>query len=185
MTSPLARNHLRIPGTLIKDPTDLSAASPYGGTELGNTEGVLFRPSSEFYVQTAEEWGSQPVDVFHGGYPLFLGATLRGLDNDALAAIFPDTVTASPSGETSVRFRVTAGRAGTQLSTLGMILLFEPRAALRHKAIILRDAIPVVAEDAEIALSMSREVGISVVFYGRPDSSNRVAEMGLIGDLAL
>ncbi|RKY16665.1 MAG: hypothetical protein DRQ55_17525 [Planctomycetota bacterium] len=185
MASPATRNILRVPGKIVKDPTDLSAADPYGGTVLGDVHQITVRLKSQSYVLTAEEWGGAPWEVIHAGYPLFLAATLRGIDNDAMAAIFPDTVTGDPSGETNVRFRVDNGRAGTLLSTKSMKLLFVPNASLRHRAIILRDAVPVAAEDASWGLNASEEQVTNVVWYAIPDKTNRVAEMAFIKDLAL
>lgn len=185
MATASTRTILKIPGTLIKDPTNLSAASPYGGTVLGVTRSVYFRVRGKHREIEAEEWGNQVVEVVHGGYSPVLACVLRGYDDDALAALFPDTATGTPSREKVVRFRADNGRAGTILSGNSMKLLFAPKAAVRHKAIILRDAVPVVLDDAEIAFDQTEETGIAVMWVGIPDSSNRVAEIGRIGDLSL
>jgi hypothetical protein len=186
MAAPATRNVLKgVPGKLVKDPTNLSAAYPYGGTELGLTHNMKVRMKASHHVLTAEEWGDQPWEVVHCGYPLFFAATLRGMDNDALAAFFPDTTTGDPSGDTNIRFRVDNGRAGDFISAKSMKLLFVPEAVKRQRAVIIRDAIPVVAEEAEFALSAAEEHVISVVWYAIPDSSNRVAEVAYIKDLAL
>lgn len=185
MATPAARHMLKIPGKLIQDPTNLSAASPYGGTVLGLVRAIYFRPTSKSKAIEAEEWGSQVVEVIHGGTSCVMAAVLRGYDDDALSAMFLDTATGTPSRDTVARFRVDSGRAGTLLSTKSMKLLFEPGAPIRHRAIILREALPVVTDETEMALDQTEELGIPVMWYGVPDSSGRVAEVARIGDLSL
>ena len=185
MVAPLAQNMLRIPGKLVKDPTDLDAVYPYGGTELGLVHQVMFKPQAKHYPITAEEWGEQAVEVISGGTSVLFGVTLRGMDNDAYSSVWPDTAAGDPSGDKVVRFRVDNSRAGILLSTLSMVLLFVPESEMRHRAVIIRDAVPVIAEDAVLNLSPSEEIALDVIFYGRPDSSDRVAEIAYIKDLAL
>ena len=185
MASPKARSMIKVYGKLVKDPTDLTAAYPYGGTELGLVGQILFRPQNQSQVLTAEEWGEQPWEVVDGGTAVWMACDLRGIDGDAYGAAFLDTATATPSGEKTIRFRANNGRAGTLRSTQSMILLFVPDAPLRHRAIILRDAIPVVVEDAEISLSKDDEWSLRIAFHGRPDASNRIAEIAFLGDLSL
>lgn len=185
MATPATRHVRKIPGRLIKDPTNLSAASPYGGTVLGLVRQIYFRPRSTHRPIEAEEWGNLVVDVVHGGVSCVMACVLRGYDNDALTSIFLDTATGTPSREKVVRFRADNGRAGTLLSAKSMKLLFEPEAPIRHRAIIIREAVPVVMDDTEMALDMTEELGIPVMWYGAPDSSGRVAEIARIGDLSL
>ncbi len=185
MAAPATKNMLRIPGTIVKDPTNLSAAYPYGGTILGLVHQIVFKPMAKSHAQTAEEWGEQVVEVFYGGTSVILAATLRGMDDDAYAAVWPDTETGSPSGEKKVTILTTAGRAGSKLSALSMKILFVPESAIRHRAVLIRDAIPIVAEDASLAFASSEEIALSVAFLARPDSSDRVAEIGYIKDMTL
>lgn len=185
MAAPATRHILHMPGRLIKDPTDLSLADPYGGTKLGIFKSVTFSLKIEHHPITAEEWGNQVVEVIHAGSSIMIGATLREFDKDALAALFLDTETGSPSGETLVHFRADSGRAGTKLSTLAMKLVFVPRAAVRQPTIYIRQAVPVIAPETAIALATQEEVGIPVLFYGVPDSNEDVGQMGRLGDLTL
>ena len=171
MATAVTRNILFMPGRLYKDPTDLSAAAPYGGTALGMTRNMEFRFNAAHQPITAEEWGNQVVDVVYGGMAPILGATLREFDPAALAAIFLDTEVGDPSGHTTINIRADSERAGAQLSTKSMKLLFVPRASIRQPSILLRDALPVVADDAMVALAMHQEMGINVLFYARPDTN--------------
>jgi len=185
MATAVTRHILHMPGRLYADPTDFSAAEPYGGTRLGMFKQIVLRFGSEHKTITAEEWGNQVVQVIHGGTSLVVAATLREFDNDALAAIFLDTAAGSPSGERVIKIRADAGRAGTKLTTKAMKLLFVPRAATRQPSIYIRQAVPVLADETSIALATHEEVGIPVLFYGIPDTSEDVAEIGRLGDLTL
>lgn len=185
MAAPNTRNVVKIPGTLVKNPTNLSAAYPYGGTILGEIRAFSFAVQSKHEEITAEEWGDQVVDIVHGGTSVKLSCVLRGFDNDALEAIFPDTEVAVPSRERRISWRVDNGRAGTLLSTLSFVLLFVPKAADRHNAVLMRDAVPVVEDALELLLSQDKEAELPVLFYGRPDANNKVAEVSRIGDMTL
>ena len=185
MAAPSVRSAIKVYGKLVKDPTDLTADYPYGGTELGLVGSVLLRPRNQTQLLTAEEWGDQVWDAVDGGTSILLACTLRGVDGDAYGSLFLDTATGTPSGQKVIRFRSDNGRAGTLRSTLGMKLLFAPSSPLRHRAVLLRDALPVLVEDTEIPMTKDEEWAVKVVFYGRPDSSNRVAEIAFIKDMTL
>lgn len=187
MATANVRNILKIPGRLIKDPTNLAAASPYGGTELGLASSILFKPRAKHVPITAEEFGGAVAEVLYGGDSCLLAATLRGLDNDAASAVFVDTATGSPSGDTVPRSRAAtdATRAGIKLSANSLTLLFAPKAPLRQPAILIRDAIPVITEETEIALSQGAEFSVPVLFYGIPDGSNRSWEIAKLKDITL
>ena len=185
MAAPTIRRVLHLPGVLIKDPTDLSAAAPYGGTYLGVVRGMFFRPGAEHYAVKAEEWGRATVEVVYCGSSPIFGATLREFDNDAVSAIFLDTAAGVPSGDRVISIRADYGRAGTLASTQEMKLLFVPLAPLRQPSILIRSALPVIATETEIALRMGEEVGVPVLFHAIPDSSNQVAVIGKLGDLTL
>ena len=185
MATANVRNILHLPGELISDPTDLSAAAPYGGTRLGLVRNLLFRPGLENHPIRAEEWGNAVVDIVHGGSAPVFAAVLREFDNDAIAAIFLDTSTGDPSGDKVINLRATSGRAGTLLSTKEIKLLFVPKAVLRHPSILIRAALPVVTPETEMALKMGTEATINVLFHARPDKSNRLAVLGKLGDLSL
>ena len=185
MATAVTRNILYMPGRLYSDPTDLSIAAPYGGTALGVTRNMQFRFNAEYKPATAEEWGNSVVEIFYGGMSPVLGATLREFDAAALAAVFLDTEVGDPSGKTSINIRADSNRAGTRISTKSMKLLFVPRASVRQPAILLRDALPIVGDDAAIALAMNEEVGINVLWYARPDTNEDVAVIGRLGDITL
>jgi len=183
MAAPNSRNIIRLPGNLVKDPTDLSAAYPYGGTELGQVTDDSFRYGAKHRTIEAEEWGGQTVEVVHGGTSCVFACHLRGFDDDAISAMFMDTAVATPSLHRAHRLRTAQGRAGTLLSANSMILLFVPLAAIRHHSILIWNAAPVISTETSLALHMSSEVTIPVMWYGLPDATGRVAEVRKFVDM--
>ena len=186
MATPRARDILKVPGRLVKNPTNLAAAYPYGGTELGLTKNRSFRLRATHREIQAEEHGMATVEVIRSGDSPVFACTLRAYDDDALSAIFWITATGDPSGHKVVKSNVTGtGRAGARLSQSSMVLLHVPLAPLRHPSMLIYAAMPAIAEEASIQWSAKEELGIDVVFYCRPDTSDRLCAIGRLGDLSL
>ena len=186
MATARARDVLKIPGKLVKDPTDLAAAYPYGGTELGLYRSVVFNPGMSYRPILAEEHAMAAVEVLVGEMAPTVACTLRSYDDDAIAAIFPQQAAGGTSGHKVISWKATGtGRAGTRVSQSSMKLLFVPNAPIRHPAIYIPDAMPAIAEDASVALSSGSEWGVNIVFHCRPDATDRLALAGRIVDLTL
>ena len=62
MSTGSVRDVLRVPGKLVINPTDITAAFPHGGTELGLTRDSEMRFGIKTELVHAEEWGNQPVE---------------------------------------------------------------------------------------------------------------------------
>lgn len=189
MAAPITRRSWRIPGKLVKDPTDLTAAYPYGGTELGLVGREELRFRATHAPLTAEEWGEQVYEVIHGGTSLVFACELRGFDQDLVATVFPDTADGSKiitdTREKIIRFRATTSQAGSKLGDSSFALLFVPDDTKTKPGVLLYDAVPVIAEEAVIGLDPEREVTISVLFYARPDGTDRVGEIAPVKDMTL
>jgi len=185
MASPVVRNALHMPGSLITAPTSLSAAAPYGGTRIGLVRDMVFEFKAEKYEVRAEEWGNQVVDLVYGGSSPVFAVTLREFDNDAISAMFLDSAAGSVSGDRAINLRADYGRAGTLASTKEVKLLFVPRAVLRQPSILIRAAVPAMATEMKLSLSMGEEIGLAALWYARPDSSNRVATICKLADMTL
>jgi hypothetical protein len=189
MAAPLTRRSWRIPGRLVQTPTDLDAVYPYGGTELGLVGRETFALAASHHPIRAEEWGRQVVDVIDGGVSPTFGFDLRGFDIDAISAVFPDTAAGSKvhsdTRERVISLRTTDARAGSKLGDRSFPLLFVPDDRDTKPAILLPDAVPVLAEDGVMRLDAENEIVIGVVFYARPTSAGRVAQIGIIRDLTL
>lgn len=185
MATPHAYNILRVPGRLIKNPTNLSTTSPYGGTELGVVRNVVFTPGIRTEKLIAEEWGT-PIGAIVASETPVLACALRSWDNDLIASIFPNVRTAS-SGEVGVQGTVAAGvnRTGYDMEAKAFKLLFAPLAPQQHRAILIYNAIPLVDEQAQLDLSLGREFGIGLMFLATPNPNGYLYDMDWISNLTL
>lgn len=187
MASPKARNVRFIPGKLVKDPTNLAAAYPYGGTELGLTAAVLFKPGVMSRQHGAEEFGGAYIENTFIGEVALLSCTLRGFDADALGRVFPNVSTGSVTGRAGIDGRVSAGGnlPGYRMSNKAMKLLWVPDDIDECEALLLYSAIPGVEETAALAKSYSEEFGVPVFFLGGVDSQKRIYAEKPFEDLVL
>ena len=170
-------------GRLCIAPTNLAAAFPHGGTALGLTAEVNFRPVQRMREVRAEEFGGEVVEIIVGREDVVLAATIRGWDSDALQRVFVRTA-AGTSGERVVSYPGSV-RAGTLGSDRSVVLLFSPRNTEHHPAILIYRAVPIVDESVSIPLAQKREIVAQVVFRGIRDASDRVYACGRLEDLSL
>lgn len=184
MSSADPRSILKIPGRLVKDPTDLTADFPHGGTELGIVRERVFRVIQRRQIITANEFGLEPAEVIESGQTAVFACTLRGFDVNAVAQIFPDVVTSTDSGFPVIRYPGSA-RAGELASGRAFKLLFSPRNTEEHPGFVFYNAIPLMAETMEMDFSADREFGINVVFQAIRDNATppKVYQIGLLADL--
>jgi hypothetical protein len=175
---------LRVGGRLCSGPTDLSAAFPHGGTALGMVSEVLFRPNLKRAEITAEEFGGEPVEVVVTSETCVFGCLLRGIDSDAWNLAFEDTTVGSGSGKPVVDYPGST-RAGALGSSRSAKILWSPDDIQSDPAILLYKAIPILDETAELALSISQEMVVRVVFQGIRDGSGNVYQIGRLEDLTV
>jgi hypothetical protein len=183
---------LRVPGRLIKNPTDLTAARPGGGTDLGEVADIVFLVGQKHGVIVAEEFGGQVVEDVMAGESAVLTAVLRQFDEDALGSVFPNAAAGSVTGKRKIEYapgKTSGGYKlpGTMRSTLAFKLVFWPDDVLRHRFLVLYKAMPMVDESAKLQFHMNAEVGIPVVFQGIPDTANsyRTYDIGFRRDITL
>ena len=178
-----ARNIVRgIGGTLIAAPTDLTLASPYGGTELGVVKQVRFRYGYKTWKTTGEEWGGATTAVGYAGEEPYLMAVLREFDDDLLQKIFPNTSAGVKSQKRVVRGQVVGTIRAGEVRT-GFKLLYAAESPT-HPSILLYNAIASLEDTSELTLSFGEELGTVVVFDALPDSDGNMYDQGRITDLA-
>lgn len=186
MAAANVRNVMFVHGRLAKDPTDLSAAFPHGGTALGLFGAIHLRLMPVRGEITAEEFHGQVYEVIEGATNVIIGATLREWDNDAVSALFPGTTLETASGFRSVALTETTQR-GALGSSRAVKLIFSPTNKEHHLAVILYRAVPLLKESTEASLSRAREFGLPVMFLGLPDGSSpgRIHQVNRLEDLDL
>lgn len=187
MATGAARDVRFVPGKLVMNPTDLTAAYPYGGTELGLTAAVLFKPGIMSRQHGAEEWGGTVVESTFTGQVALISCVLRSFDKDALAKVFPNTATGDQTGRVGLDGRVSASAnlPGYRMSNKAVKLLWVPDDLVENEAILIYNAIPGVDEAAELALSINVEFGTPVFFLASVDSQKRICKVAPLEDLVL
>ena len=179
---------IHIPGRLIADPFDLSPASApnFGGTPLGNVAEIVIRVTHFQEALRGEEFASEIIDVVEGADDIAVGAFLRGFDRDAITRIFSDATVSTLTGKPQIELPGVSKR-GSFGSDNSFVLLFAPENFEEHPALLMYNAIPLVEETIQLSFSfdLSKEFGIPVLFQGIRDSSNRIAHLKLLEDLAL
>lgn len=185
MAAPSAKNTLQLPGKLCKDPTDLSADFPHGGTALGLVRAVKWRPRRAYFPVEAEEFGTV-VEAIYSGDSAVLVCVARELDSDYLSSIFLNTAAGSTTGRRVVSGRPATDdvRAGTSLEGQSVKLYYSPDNAKDHGLLFFR-AVPMVDVAAEIDLGLNQEAGILCVWQATPDDSGRTYDLGPREDLTL
>lgn len=174
------RRVLRVPGRLALDPTDLTLPYPHGGGALGFVREVELAVSIRRVELDAEEYGGEPVDVLYAGATWGLAALLRQWDPDALARIFP----AGHVGVSGDRVIDHPGavRAGTLMAATAVRMVFSPDDPAAP-GVLFRRAVPLVAEQAALALALASPLEVPVVFRALRPAVGEAVEVGRLADL--
>jgi len=179
------RKVLRSPGRLAYGCTDLTTAWPHGGTGLGATKGLVMMPLHELpFVVTAFEYGGRPVESYRAGEFYRFSCRLRGWDDNAIAAFYPNTETGSVSQHTGVAVLTTETTLpGRRESARQLKVVFTPDNTKDVPAMILYAAQPFVMS-GETALQRKEERTIDVALDTYPDSTGRIYRANRLSDLA-
>lgn len=184
MAAPTAQSVIRAPGKLVKDPTSLTGAYPYGGTELGVVRTMEFRPNVRVTVLRAEEW-KRPVAHIVTGEEAAMAGVLRSWDADMLALLFPNTRTGATTGKPAVEGLANSGnRAGFRLEARALKLLFAPDAVDYVPMVLIYRAVAVIDAAASMAMRITEEWGTPFMFAATPDSEGRDYRVMFKDDLA-
>ena len=190
----------RLKGNLVLNPDDLTAAYPYGGTELGMCRSATFVFGISYTPIQAEEFGGIVSEYVFTGESAVLSAVLREYDDDMVATVFhsgiegenDDTSKNTKSGKPVIKGAVGAGVGGTGQVTAGQSInsravrvLFVPDDRDNHEFLVLYTAIPMVHEATEMKLTASDWAEIGVVFHAIPDAAGKLYQFGRKSDIAI
>lgn len=168
----------QVVGRLSYGASSLATAWPHGGTGLGLVGAFYLSPPTLSSSLTAEETNGA-ANVLQLGGDLVLGFTLKGWDNDALAALFPTT--ALSNSHRVVSFP--AATVGVAVSTLTNVV-FTPDNP-NHPGVVIYKAAPIVAVNAQLFLSAYRYLEIPALMIALPDASDRLGKIGKFSELTL
>ena len=153
----------------------LAGAWPHtGGTEIGTVSRVEFRPVFKSAPIVREE--DNGVDeVIHLGGEVVLGVILEEWKNADLRAFFPNSTT---NTDEVIQFPGSTVPAGGPLSGTALEPLVVTPINSEHPAIVIYKAIPVLEVNQAMRWSATSHLRVPLLFYGVPDDSGRVAEVG-------
>jgi len=184
MSTADSRTILRVAGRLCKDPTDLSAAFPHGGTALGLVASVEFTPVMARAEIRAEEYGGEIIEIVEQAERVVFVCVARGYDSDMLSTIFRDTATGSGTGGLVVTNDST--RRGGELGSASTVkLLYSPKDTEQHPALLIYKAVPLTDPTIQLQMSIGEELGVAAVFTGIRDGSGRLYQWGRLEDLTV
>lgn len=178
---------LRVPGRVYAGVTDLTAAAPYGGVELGLLRDVAWS-LSQVYLQTrAEEFGNAVVGLGFYGEAFALSFALRSLDDDAVQRLFMNTREGAISQHRVVFGGHTTNgdrRPGTLVeSVLATPIVFVPDDVDGHPAVWLPRAVPRPSRLDGVPLHLDGEHLIGCTWLALPGANGRPYEIGRLVDL--
>lgn len=178
MGAPDPDNSKRVHGQLILNPTDLSAALSYGGTQLGSISAFYWIPGQRTVRLAAKEKGRTAL-MIHVEGDLTAGFVLREQSDDALSYAFPGTT----DGASSKIVNFPTKTSGTELT--GSKLLFAATNATENYSLLIYNAVVEFDATNRIRLSALKETTIPILVTGMEDGSGRIAKWGLLADLTL
>lgn len=182
MATPNAAQIYRASCRVAINPTDLATAWPHGGTGLGVCSQIRLMTGLDEERVRAEEFGNQAVDTVLRQGDLMVATLVRQWSDDALATVFPNTTAGSAA---RVINWPGASRSGTLMTGRAVKLLFTADRQTEHPSLIVYKAIPLVSIQAELRLTVLRELDVPIIFLGVRDGSSRIASMGVLSDLSL
>ena len=164
---------------------NFTTAYPHGGTALGLVRDIKLQRTEGRELIIAEEFGVEVVDEVYTGEAWLLAFALRGFDDDALGAIFPNTATGTLAKKKGIVYPGTDVVPGNLRSGGAVKVLFTPDDTANHHAVYLPNAIPEIAEELEIPLGRSNELLVLCGFRALRDAATagRAIQVQLLEDL--
>lgn len=185
MTAGNVSRTLRAPGRLVVNPTDLTRAFPYGGTEVGKTRLVVLQTLGVLFPIKSEGLGGEPTDVLEGPPQYVFSCFLRGWDDDAVRLFFRDNyVQGAVTGHSLMR-EPGLRRSGSSALGRAVALLYVPDNPEDAPAALVYRAVTDWADGAELAFQRGEELGIPLVGQCIRGATGKIVEVGRLADLSL
>lgn len=176
---------LRAPGRLVVNPSDLTVAYPYGGTEVGKTRLVTLTSLGTAYRVECEGLGGEPSDILEAPARFVFSCFLRGWDDDAVEHFFADNfVQGAKTGHSLIRepgLRV----GGSSALSRAVSLLYVPDDPIHAPACLVYRGVPDWNDGAEIAWQRNEELGIPLAVDCVRGTTGKIVEIGRLADLSL
>lgn len=169
---------IRNAGKLVVGPTDLTAADPYGGTEIGLMNAAVLVPRGEPRMIWNEGLGDY-TDALEPWYQWTFTCFLRGSDDSAKTLLLKGNRTVGSKTQHGVYTAPNSRTPGqSMIDYSNVVVLFVPENLIDHDALILYRAIPVWDDAAELAFQKREEFGFPLTFRLMRDSTGGGAAVG-------
>tara|TARA_R110002110_G_scaffold291644_2_gene505603 strand:+ start:71 stop:619 length:549 start_codon:yes stop_codon:yes gene_type:complete len=177
----------RISCQLAGQTFNLATAYPHGGTALGLLRDVQIRRSEGRFDLIGEEFGQEIIDEVYMAESWVMAFALRGMDDDALGAVFPNTFTGAVTKTKGIAYPGTTRSPGSLRSSSAVRVLFTPDDSENHNAVYFPNAIPQVAEGLSIDFVRATELMIACAFRGLRfnDAQGSLCQIARIKDITL
>ena len=182
---------MHVPGRLsvaLSNQTyDFSTAYPHGGTALGLVRDVQVRRTEGRETIIAEEFGQEIVDEIYMSEMWLMGFALRGLDEDALGVVFPNTTTGSVTKNKKIVYPGATIVPGTLRASTALGVLFTSNDTTNHPCVYFPNAIPEATDTVTIDLARAAELIITCVFRAlrASNTAGDLCQIARIEDLTL
>jgi len=184
MSSRAAFRVVRAPGTLyigVSPPFDPDNA-PFGGTPLGNTQGVYIINHGSGFTVWAEEYG-EPGDQREALRDYAMGCFLRSWDDDAIDAVFPNTSAGGVSQHQIITLHGSREPGESVYDDRATSMLFLPHNAKDAPGVYAYAAVPLVEESQQIRFAYESDLGIPTLWRFFRNASGYIGEIGRVWDL--
>lgn len=207
MAAPSPQNMRRLKGKLLvatnASDFDLTAAYPYGGTEMGLCRSAAFVWGIKYAPIQCEEFGGIATEFMYLSETAVLSAVLREYDDDMIKTVFHSsnegmngttgkkvTVSGKPVVRAGLSSKVaTSGIGNTYpgqiVSALHKSILFVPDDTENHEFLLMYNAMPMVQEASDMKMTAAEWAEVGVVFHAIPDSTGKLYEFGRITDIPI
>jgi len=179
MAAPDPNNVLRLGGRFSLNPSNFSAAWPFGGVGLGLSLSAAFALNSESSL-IDRPGRDEPQEFLYRGETPQVSAVFSEWSDDLIPAVFPNTKTGASGA------KILSGgqlRSGSRLSDKAAVLLFSPFDPVGFGFLALHRAIPLMDVSGEVALSFSADALYRVVWTGLANATGKVYTFGTKADV--
>lgn len=176
---------LRAPAQIVVNPSDPTAAYPYGGTALGRTREAALIEQGGPGRRIESELLGEATDVLEASNVSSFGCFVRGWDDDALqllmAQAYVEGAETSRAGASSPGNRIPGQTAVDRAVTL----LLAPENPDDAPALLLHRFVPFWDTEAAIRWSRQEELGIPLAGECLRGSNGRIYDIQRLADLSL
>lgn len=164
---------------IVVNPTNLAAAYPHGGTEIGLFADVRFRPGSRIVTTEAEEYGGAPANHGQMQGESRLVLLSRGWDAELMELLPGGSKTGTPARGA---LDGVGGSSGLALTEHKILVVPSSESDLY---VYLPAAVLLVGETAELRSRLSEEWQVALVFGAQPAAGGVYHRVRFKQDLTL